>query len=62
MAVKIIQQQCIFTVTIIPKDTLNLIFSCIKLSHETYSEFERLSNVATPAPKLANVTSLSKTH
>lgn len=46
IVVKIIQQWCIFTVILIPKDTLNPVFSCIKLSHQTYSEFERLSNVA----------------
>lgn len=62
MVVKIIQQWCIFTVILIPKDKLNLIFSCIKLSHKTCSEFERLSNVAPTASKLPNVIYLSKTH
>lgn len=58
---KFTQQWCVFTVLLIPKDTSNLIFSCIKLHHKTYSEFERLLNAAPPESKLENVMSLSKT-
>lgn len=60
--VKIIQQWYIFTDILIPKDKLNLIFWCFKVCDKTYSEFERLSSVAPPASKLANVISLSKTY
>lgn len=43
------------------KDTLNLTFSCMKLHHKTYPEFERLPNVVSPESKMENVMSLSKT-
>lgn len=62
MVVKIIQQWCIFTVILIPQDTLNLVFSCIKLSHKTYSKFEKTIQCSTPASKPANAIFLSKTH